>query len=430
MRLLIHGINYAPELAGIGRYTGELGAWLAARGHRVTVLTAHPYYPEWRVHPAYRGRGWRREFRDGVEVLRAPLYVPIRVTGKTRFLHEISFGASCLYWWPYLCRQRWDAVLAVYPPLHSGIIPSWLVRHQKIPLIIHVQDLQVDAARELGIFQQRLILTFLEGLERLLLRRAEAVTTISLGMRARLLDKGVPASHLHLFPNWADLERISPSPKDNPVRRQLGLKPEEMMVLYAGSLGEKHGLEVILESARLTQKESSIRYVVAGEGVAKSRLIELARLQRLNKVLFLPLQSEALFPLLLAAGDIHLVVQKRKAADLVMPSKLTNIMAAGRPFIATALPGTELARVTVESQAGLLVPPENAHELAKAILKLAAEETTRQEMGRRARAYAEAQLDRETVLTRFEDLVFRLTDPGRSSARSTSGRFAAGPPPG
>jgi colanic acid biosynthesis glycosyl transferase WcaI len=110
--------------------------------------------------------------------------------------------------------------------------------------------------------------------------------------------------------------------------------------------------------------------------------------------------------------------------------KITNIMAAGRPFIATDMAETELARVTADSQAGLLVPPEDAPELAQAILKLAAEETTRQEMGRRARAYAEARLDREVVLTRFEDLIFRLTDPGRRGARRTSGRFVAGPPPG
>lgn len=113
-----------------------------------------------------------------------------------------------------------------------------------------------------------------------------------------------------------------------------------------------------------------------------------------------------------------------------MPSKITNIMAAGRHFIATALPETELARVTADSRAGLLVSPEDAPELAQAILKLAAEETTRQEMGRRARAYAEARLDREAVLRRFEDLLYRLTDPNRSSARGTSGRFVAGPLPG
>jgi colanic acid biosynthesis glycosyl transferase WcaI len=318
-------------------------------------------------------------------------------------------------------------VLAICPLLQSGIFPARLARCQKIPFIFHIQDLQVDAARELGILQQSELFAFLERLERYLLSRAEAVTTISLGMRSRLLDKGIPSSRLHLLPNWADLTRINPGSRDNPLRRRIGLKPEETMVLYSGNLGEKQGLEIILESARLTQKDPSIRYVVAGEGAAKSRLVELARRAGLNQVLFLPLEPEASLPLLLAAGDIHLVVQKRKVADLVMPSKIANIMAAGRPFIATALPETELARVTVNSQAGLLIPPEDAHELAQAILKLAAKETTRQEMGHRARAYAEARLDREAILTRFEDLLYGLTGADRNNSRSTIGRFAADP---
>lgn len=430
MRLLIHGINYAPELAGIGRYTGDLGAWLAARGHQVTVLTAPPYYPMWQVAPGYRGRGWWREWRNNVEVLRAPLYVPVRVTGKTRLLHELSFGASCLYWWPHLFRRRWDAVLAICPLLQSGIFPAWLARCQKIPFIFHIQDLQVDAARELGVLQPSGLFVFLERMERFLLGRAEAVTTISRSMIERLHNKGVSAKHLYLLPNWADLENITPSARENSIRAQLGIKPEEIVVLYAGNLGEKQGLEIILETARLTQQESFIRYVVVGEGAAKSRLTAQARHQGLNQILFLPLQSEQHFPLLLAAADIHLVIQRQKAADLVMPSKLTNILAAGRPFIATALPGTELARVTVDSQAGLLVPPEDASTLAQAILKLSAKETTRQQMGIKGRAYAETQLDREVILTRFEDLLYRLTDAGRDSARSTIGRSVAGRLPG
>ncbi len=58
LRLLIHGINYAPEFVGIGRYTGELGAWLQSQGHAVTVLTAPPYYPSWRVPAASSCKSW------------------------------------------------------------------------------------------------------------------------------------------------------------------------------------------------------------------------------------------------------------------------------------------------------------------------------------------------------------------------------------
>ncbi|MGB7912379.1 MAG: WcaI family glycosyltransferase [Desulfobaccales bacterium] len=405
MRLLIHGMNYAPELLGIGRYTGELGTYLAARAHQVTVLTAAPYYPQWRVQEDYRPQRWRREWLDGVEVLRAPQYVPARVSGLGRLLQECSFDASCLYWWSTCLLERpWDAMVAVCPPMTSGLVPGLLARRLGIPLVIHVQDLQLDAARELGILRQPLLLEVLTWLELRLLRQARKVTTISRSMAARLAAKGVAASRLQVLPNWADLDKVRPGPRLNALRRELGLT-SETVVLYAGNLGEKQGLEVILEAAALTRSKPSIRYLIAGEGAARERIKLRAQDLGLDNVTFLPLQLNSRLPLLLAAADLHLVVQRREAADLVMPSKLTNIMAAGRPFIATAARATELGRVTTESRAGLLVPPEDGSALAQAVLALAQDPGARKEMGIRARRYAEAFWDRERILGQWEELL-------------------------
>ena len=405
MRLLIHGMNYAPELLGIGRYTGELGAYLAARAHQVTVLTAAPYYPQWRVQEDYRPQRWRREWLDGVEVLRAPQYVPARVSGLGRLLQECSFDASCLYWWSTcLLARPWDAMVAVCPPMTSGLVPGLLARRLGVPLLIHVQDLQLDAARELGILRQPLLLEVLTWLELRLLRQARKVTTISRSMAARLAAKGVAPSRIQVLPNWADLDKVRPGPRLNALRRELGLT-SETVVLYAGNLGEKQGLEVILEAAALTRSKPSIRYLIAGEGAARDRIKLRAQDLGLDNVTFLPLQLDSRLPLLLAAADLHLVVQRREAADLVMPSKLTNIMAAGRPFIATAARATELGRVTTESRAGLLVPPEDGWALAQAVLALAEDHGARKEMGIRARRYAEAFWDRERILRQWEGVL-------------------------
>jgi colanic acid biosynthesis glycosyl transferase WcaI len=412
MRLLIHGINYAPEMVGIGRYTGELGAWLRSRGHAVTVLAAPPYYPAWRVPAAYRRPAWRREWLDGVEVLRAPLYAPARVTGKGRVLHELSFGASCLAWWPTLWGRSWDAVLAVCPLLQSGLVPALLARRQKIPFIFHVQDLQLDAARELAIIQQPFLFALLERLEGFLFTRAQAVTTISQAMAARIKEKGVVPERVHLLPNWADLEGIKPGKRRKALRRELGLDTE-VMVLYAGNMGEKQGLELILAAAALTRRNPDIRYILVGEGAARQRLMERAQQLALDRVRFLPLQLGERFPLLLAAADIHLVVQKQQASDLVMPSKLGNILAAGGPYIATARPETELGRVTLESQAGLLVPPGDAGSLAQAIVKLAREPEARKKMGHKARKFAETGLRRDKILKKWESLLDELVTRGR-----------------
>ncbi len=412
MRLLIHGINYAPELVGIGRYTGELGAWLSSRGHSVTVLAAPPYYPEWRVPAAYRRPAWRREWLAGVEVLRAPLYCPARVTGRGRVLHELSFGASCLAWWPALWTRSWDAVLAVCPLLQSGLVPALLARRQRIPFIFHVQDLQLDAARELAILRQPQLLSFLSGLERFLFSRAQAVTTISRAMAAKIAAKGASPDRIHVLPNWADLDDIKPEAGRRAGRRELGLD-EEILVLYAGNMGEKQGLEVILAAADLTRHNRRIRYILAGEGAARERLVSRARSAALDSVSFLPLQARDRFPQLLAAADIHLVVQRHQASDLVMPSKLGNILAAGRPFIATARPDTELGRVTLESRAGILTPPEDADALAQAVSALAQDPAGRRKMGLEARKFAEERLGRDKILAQWEALLDGLVSQGR-----------------
>ena len=181
--------------------------------HQVTVLTAAPYYPQWRVQEDYRPQRWRREWLDGVEVLRAPQYVPARVSGLGRLLQECSFDASCLYWWSTcLLARPWDAMVAVCPPMTSGLVPGLLARRLGIPLVIHVQDLQLDAARELGILRQPLLLEVLTRLELRLFRQARKVTTISRSMAARLAAKGVAPSRLQVLPNWADLDNGAARP--------------------------------------------------------------------------------------------------------------------------------------------------------------------------------------------------------------------------
>src|SRR3546814_14349993 len=122
MRILIFGINYTPELTGIGKYTGEMASWLAARGHTVAVVTAKPYYPEWAVHAAYQKRGWLTEQIDGVTVHRVPLYVPKEVTSKKRILHEFSFlGGVSPTWFGLLLKQKYAVVVHVSPPFHFVI---------------------------------------------------------------------------------------------------------------------------------------------------------------------------------------------------------------------------------------------------------------------------------------------------------------------
>lgn len=402
LRVLIYGLNYAPERVGVGRYTGELAEWLAAQGHEVRVVTAPPYYPEWRLGEGYSPQRYRLEELDGVQVWRCPLWVPQSPSGAKRLLHLLSFAVSGA---PVMLRQagwRPDAVVMVEPTLFC--LPSaWVsARLSGAPLWAHVQDFELEAALELGILQRSGVRRLFHAAEKALLRGADRLSTITETMRRRVVEKGVSPERAVVFPNWSDIRFVRPLEPGSAVRREFGAGPGETLVMYAGNMGEKQGLEVMLEAAGRLRGRGEIKFALVGAGAARERLERAAAERGLDNVRFFPLQPSERLPEVLAAGDIHLVVQRRGAADLVMPSKLTNILAAGRPAVATADPGTELYRVLTERGCGIATTPESVQELAGAIEELAGDAEERRRLGHNARGYAEEHLEKERILGRFE----------------------------
>ena len=417
MRLLLFGMNYAPEPTGTGKYTSEWATWLAQRSHAVDVVTAVPHYPAWSVHEGYRGRGFVSETLDGVQVFRVPLLIPQTSAGslRSRIVLESSFNAAALRWLgPILAGRRHDAVLSVCPPLQAALWPWLYTSLRRVPWIFHFQDLQIDAALQLGMLpRSALIEKSLLGIERFFLRRATRVSTISGRMRDRLIDKGVPANDVWLLPNWVDVDAVRPASRHNALRSRLSISKRDIVVLYSGSMGEKQGLDIVLDVAGALAHDSRLRFVLVGQGPARQGLERRAAHMGLTNVHFYDLFSWEEVPSLLALGDIHLVVQKREAADLVMPSKLGNILAAGRASIATADPDTELYRVISEHDAGVVVPPGSSGRLTQEIAQLADDEHLRAAYGRNARNYAERYLAKDRILEGFEHRLFELLERAR-----------------
>lgn len=407
LRILIHGINYAPGATGIPKYNAEFGAWFAARGHRVEALAAFPHYPRWRVDEAYRGRGRHVETIDGVRVHRVPVHLPDSgtVRARERIGLELQYSWRGLRFWipRVLSRERFDVVFAVCPPLQAAVAPWIYGLLRDVPWVFHVQDLQVDAALALGMLSDRPnVRRALLGIERFLLQRASLVTTISGPMRRRLLERGLDPARVLELPNWADLDRVAPGPSENPFRRELGIPPTAVLAMAAGTMGEKHGLEAVLAAADRLRDRPDLAFAFVGDGSARARLESEARRLRLANVVFAPLQPVERLSEVLAAGDIHLILQRRGAADLVMPSKLTNIAAAGRPCVATADPGTALADAVSGHGLGVLARPEDPDALTDAIARLAADPAARARLGENARRFAETELSRGRILGRFE----------------------------
>ncbi|GAB3545421.1 WcaI family glycosyltransferase [Spirosoma fluminis] len=415
MRILIYGINYSPELTGIGKYTGEMGAWLAQQAQEVDVITTMPYYPEWEIHTSYKGKWWHTETIEGVQVHRCPFYVPGQVTSSKRILHEFSFVLSSLFYWlPVFLGVRYDVVICLSPPFHLGLLPVLYSTIRKVPLWCHIQDLQIDMAKELGMLKNKRFLDIMFKVEAFILKRCTVVSTISEGMVRKVAQKKVIQSECVLFPNWVDGQYVRPQPKSKSLRQELGLQKSDQVILYSGSLGEKQGLEIIIEAARSFISRPEIKFMIFGSGGGKPKLEALVREYGLNNVTFHPLQPYEKLSALLATADIHLVLQKKSASDLVLPSKLTGILAAGGCALVSAIPGTTLYDVVHKHQMGILIEPESVEALEWAIQDaLSLDLSTYQ---RNARNYAERNLDKETTLRKFVNELYRLTGQPLASA--------------
>lgn len=403
MKILLYGINFAPELTGIGKYTGEMAAWLAARGHDVRVVTAPPYYPAWAVSAGYSGSAYRIEQWQGVKVYRCPLWVPRQPGGAKRLLHLATFALSSL---PVMLAQvlwRPQLVWVVEPALFCAPAAWGVARLSDAKAWLHVQDFEVDAAFDLGILKGQRIRNLVAGAERWLMRRFDVVSTISQRMRQRLLAKGLDAGKAKMAVNWVDMAQFAlPSPEGvTAYRRELTIPDEAIVALYSGNMGHKQGLEVLAEVAA---RSPAVTFVFCGHGVGRADL--LARCDGLANVRFIDLQPAARLPDLLATADIHLLPQRADAADLVMPSKLTGMLASARPVVVTAHLGTELA--TVVKNCGLVVPPEDAAGMSTAVNTLALDLELRRRLGSTGYEYARRELDRDAVLQQLEQSIFSL----------------------
>jgi colanic acid biosynthesis glycosyl transferase WcaI len=394
LRVLIYSANFLPEQVGIGKYSGEMAQWLAAQGHEVRVITSPPYYPQWQVQAGYRWPPYRREQLPGITIWRAPLWVPKKPNGPRRILHLLSFALTSLPVTLWQAFWRPQLVVTVAPALLCAP-GGWLVaRLSGAQAWLHVQDFEIDVAFRLGLLKSKPLQSLALGLERWMLRRFNSVSSISHRMVDRLVAKGVAKERTRYFPNWVDISHIGPFCSSPNYRRELGIDPQTFVVLYSGTLAAKQGLLVIPQAAALLAHRRDILFVICGEGALQKELE--SRVRQLANVRLLPLQPFERLGELLTMADIHLLPQSSDAADLVLPSKLSGMLASGRPVVATCAPGTELASVV--SQCGLITTPEDPDHLASAILQLTNDRAFMAELGQRARAWAERHLERDAVL--------------------------------
>lgn len=404
-RILLLSGNYHPEPTGIGKYNGEMIDWLLEKGFQCGIVTTYPYYPFWEVQEPYvnKAKWYSTENRSvgddvTVNIYRCPHYVPRNPTGKKRIISDLSFFISAFFRLIFLIFQkRYDYVITVAPPFQLGLLGLLYGKLRGAKVVYHIQDLQVDAAYELGMIKNKLIVKVMFSVERMILRKADFVSSISDGMIRKI--KGKYNREVIMFPNWTDISSFYPMPNIDEIKREFSFLPHENIVLYSGAIGEKQGLESLLHSAKTLSIHKDIKFVICGSGHYKEKLISYANDMNLGNIMFMPIQPKEKFNKFLNMADLHLVLQKSNANDLVMPSKLTTILSVGGLVLVTAEAQTSLHEVIAKHQMGLLVEPECEEQLTSAILKALREPHS--VFKRNAREYAENHLNIDAVLFRY-----------------------------
>lgn len=404
MRVIVWGINYAPEFTGIAPHSVALCEFLRGVGHEVEMVTSFAYYPTWRKQPEDRGYLYRTDLVNGVPVHRCWHFVPARVSALKRILHEGSFVFTSTL--RALALPRPDVYVVVSPPLLLGVA-AWLVGKLKsAPFVFHVQDMQPDAAVGLGMLKPNWFTRSLYGLEAFAYRHAARVSGITQGMLKIFRAKGVPESRLIYFPNAIDLKSEQTGPERGEFRKRHGLGEDEFLAVYAGNLGVKQGLEVLLQTAPLL-RDRRIRLLICGAGAQREVLAARAREMNLPNFGMLPLQAGGDYRALLVDADLCFITQQAGAGNSFFPSKLLGLLAESRPVVTVAAPECELALSLAEGNFGVNVPPGRPQELADLLDALANDPQRLAEFGAAGGRYVE-QFNKSRVMRKFADELARI----------------------
>jgi colanic acid biosynthesis glycosyl transferase WcaI len=391
-RLLVLNQYYWPGVEATANLLTELCEALAET-HDVTVITG-----------ASRGLS-RRQVRNGVTVVRVRSTTFDRSHLFRRAANYVTYLVGLV--WRAMVSKRPDLVVCMTDPPFIGSIARVVAARFGAPLLIIMQDVFPEIAVKLGRLKSPAAARLLRLLIDPSLRAADRVVVIGETMKLRVEAKGVSPERVRVIPNWGDAASVTPMAHDNRWARNHKLA-KRFVVMHSGNIGHAQNLDALVRATTFLRDLDDLAVVIIGSGARRSELIALARLLEAEKVELLPYQDRTILSQSLSTADVHVVGLARGLAGYVVPSRVYGILAAGRPVIAATDPESETAQLVVQVGCGVIVPPGDPFALAAAMRAAHDGEYDLAEMGRRARAFAEAESDRTIAVQRYRDVLREL----------------------
>ncbi len=397
MNILYVSQYYPPEMGAPAARVSALARRWAALGHRVTVLTTFPNHPTGVIPPDYRGHVRLEEDRDGVHVVRTYIYAAPNKGFLKRSLNYLSFAVTSVLQ-GYGPAGRPDLVLATSPQFLVSLAGWALSRLKGVPYVLEIRDLWPDSIVAVGALpRQSSVVSLLRVLERFVYRQADLTVSVTNSFVDHLRRNG--SRRVAVIPNGADPSLFRPLDDAPLLKRRYGLEGK-FVACFAGTLGMAHGLEIVLDAAELLRDDPGVALWLVGEGARRAELEAEARRRGLANVVFQGQVPRDDVPSVLAASDVALVLLRPDPLfETVLPSKMFEAMAAGRPVVLGV--GGEAKDLLLRSEAGVAIPPGDAAALASAIRSLRARPDESVAMGRRGRAFVSENLSHDALARRY-----------------------------
>lgn len=388
--------NFWPEQTGLSQTVGEFADYLGKQGTHVRVVTSMPFYPQWQIWPEYRGVLYRAETANRISVFRSWHWVSPRPGTLTRILHEASLTLFAL---PNMFRALRHARVAyvVSPALTYAVAGLMMARLMGVRRVLVVKDIMPDAAVELGMLRNPILVALSRRLARLAYAWADEIHTLGEGMRRRIVKLCRHPEKVRVVPDTVDVHELTPIIDElNEFKKQF-VPPGVFSVLHTGNMGRKQDLGVLLRAATRLQADPAIQFFVVGDGAEKDSFLKQCSALGLRNIKYYPLQPRWMVPHMLSGADVVIVSQQAEVVDIVVPSKLVTAMACGAMILAVCSPDSETAKLVQEAGGGFVVPAGNDAEVVERIEGIRNGRVDVEHHRARVRQFASNRFERDSI---------------------------------
>lgn len=367
MHILFLTDNFPPEGNAPATRTYEHAKEWVKKGHKVTVITTAPNFPEGKVFSGYKNRMYSKEYIDGIEVRRVKTYITANQGFVRRILDYMSFMVSGFM--ASLFVKRPDVVIGTSPQFFT-VVAAWATSAVKrVPFVFELRDIWPASITAVGAMKDSVVIKILEKIEVFLYNRADKIISVTNSFKKELVERGVNGDKIEVVINGVDLSKYQPSDKDPELAAQYDLQ-DKFVVGYVGTHGLAHSLETIVEAAEALKENKDIVFLFAGGGAGADFVKELVAKKQLDNVRVLGRQEKSLMPKIWSLCDVSLVHLKDVPLfESVIPSKIFESMGMGLPIV-IGVPKGEATSIVKETRTGLVIKPQDANEMSAAVTEL------------------------------------------------------------